>query len=686
MKPSSKQSSLRRRQKKHHSQVAYDSLEARLPLTTFVVNTADDTGNLSDGLISLREAAIAANTNAAYGDAPAGSASGDLIQLHPDIVQIDLALGAIELTDDVFVWSDNPDQVVVTSDETSGLFEVNTSEHVGFRNLYLYNGAAAGGGGVVIRGGGVTNFNDITFRSNKANSGRGGAINHYGGRLNVVDSVFAHNRTQADGGAIVSFSGVLNIHSTTFDANFADTNGAAIKLVNGRLNGNNLTFTDNWNRTNGDGNGGAINLWGTSVASIQNSSFEGNWSAHGGGGVWISETSYLSVQNSSFEGNHARLDDGPEEFGGGAIFNDGGNLIARNTTFSQNSSGAVSGDGGAIYANGGFNRIDSGAFNQNSASGDGGAIYVNNGRLETRNLTLSGNLAGLEPRSIAEVGHGGAIYITGNAASALVSGSTIENSQAANSGGAIWMGAGARLGVSDSILRGNQADGTEVNAGGGAVFNDGGNLSLIRSTVEGNEATAGGGIYLKAGGLVGSSANINDNLGSQFGGGIAGTGGFINLYKTTLGGNSTSPTGKGGGLYLQGNVSSAVFFQSSITGNTASNGAGAYVENGIRLTLMDNSHVSFNVATGSGGGIYTDGHLHSRETTFDGNSAGESGGGLFISESGSAQIALGTFQNNTAVEFGGGIFNGGELGHNLVTFLDNSAGLEGDSIFEFSPD
>ena len=145
MKPSSQRNSLRRKRKIQNPEVVYDSLEVRLPLTTFVVNTVGDAGNLSDGLISLREAAIAANTNAAYGDAPAGSANGDVIQLHSDIIQIELTQGAIELTDDVVIRSDNVNQVVVTSKKSSGLFEVNTSERVGFSNLYLYNGSASGG-------------------------------------------------------------------------------------------------------------------------------------------------------------------------------------------------------------------------------------------------------------------------------------------------------------------------------------------------------------------------------------------------------------------------------------------------------------------------------------------------------------------------------------------------------------
>ena len=64
-------------------------LEDRTLLTNYVVNAAtDDAADLAgvaDGVISLREAIIAANTNAAHGDAPAGSAAGDTITFDPAV-------------------------------------------------------------------------------------------------------------------------------------------------------------------------------------------------------------------------------------------------------------------------------------------------------------------------------------------------------------------------------------------------------------------------------------------------------------------------------------------------------------------------------------------------------------------------------------------------------------------------
>src|SRR5262245_36572639 len=66
----------------------FETLESRQMLTTFVVNYAGDvaeTGAGSDGKLTLREALIASNTNAAYGDAAAGSSSvDDVIKFAPE--------------------------------------------------------------------------------------------------------------------------------------------------------------------------------------------------------------------------------------------------------------------------------------------------------------------------------------------------------------------------------------------------------------------------------------------------------------------------------------------------------------------------------------------------------------------------------------------------------------------------
>lgn len=682
MKPSTSPSQNRKR-KNQSKDFSYDSLEARLPLTTFVVNVAGDAGNLSDGLISLREASIAANTNAAYGDAPAGTASGDVIAFDSSVRQIRLTQGAIELTDDVMIQAGS--QVGISSNRTSGLFEVDSAERVSFENLNFYGGQATGGGAVKISGGGITNFTGVNFTNNSATIGSGGAINHQSGRLNILDSVFENNQSQkASGGAIASFGGIVNVNSTEFDNNSANANGGAIELVNGRLNANNTDFVENKNGAVGtqEASGGAVNVNGTSKANFQRGSFEGNWSAMGGGGVWLSETSTVSVAGTEFTSNYANILSGSSGSGGGAIFNAGGNLLVNDATFTSNIAGGSNGGGGAIAGTEAFHRITSSRFKANSASLTGGAFHLDGGRLlMTGGNTVDGNRAGLEPQSVANSGEGGGLYFTGDA-TARISQTFVENGRATQSGGGIWLGEDTGIRVINSWVNSNQAFGNLVGTGGGGIHADGGKLLLSSSTLSDNEARAGGAIYLGDGNIRGMLNQISENHANRHGGGIANFGGQLQLSFSHLESNTTSDTGKGGGIYVAGRNARTALLSGSLTDSIAREGAGAFVENQNTL-LIFNSEVSGNIASSQdGGGISTLGNLQTGNVDFIDNSAARNGGAVFVGEDGRANIQSGALEGNTAVAYGGGIFDGGLLAA-VTDFLDNSAGIDGDSIFEF---
>ena len=120
----------------------YDGLEPRLTLTTFMVTgLGDSAGSGTDGLISLREAIIAANTNAPFGDAPAGSASGDSIQFDALAANstIKLTAGQLRITDDVLIQAGSSN-ITVDGNAVSRIFEVATSERVVFSNMNFIRG------------------------------------------------------------------------------------------------------------------------------------------------------------------------------------------------------------------------------------------------------------------------------------------------------------------------------------------------------------------------------------------------------------------------------------------------------------------------------------------------------------------------------------------------------------------
>ena len=78
-------------------------LEGRMLLTAYVVNTPLDDPWAGpddvDGRVSLREAITAANTNAPFGDAPAGQGDGllDSITFRPSLKGKTIVLGGAEL-------------------------------------------------------------------------------------------------------------------------------------------------------------------------------------------------------------------------------------------------------------------------------------------------------------------------------------------------------------------------------------------------------------------------------------------------------------------------------------------------------------------------------------------------------------------------------------------------------------
>lgn len=209
----------------------------------------------------------------------------------------------------------------------------------------------------------------------------------------------------------------------------------------------------------------------------------------------------------------------------------------------------------------------------------GGAIYVDVGsELTLNNVTLRDNTSG---------GSGGAIFvkgINGPAGSDTRGAATITNSR---------------------ILSNVAAKG-----GGIEVLGD---LELTDSIVSGNTATDGGGVYYRHLGGIGtageqrlliSGSAIASNSASDRGGGIA----LIaaqspNISDSSVGGNDAT---LGGGIYLAGSRT-ALFEDGTINYNTAINGGGVYSNGNIdifRSTVSGNSASGTNdLRTGYGGAV-----------------------------------------------------------------------------------
>ena len=242
-------------------------------------------------------------------------------------------------------------------------------------------------------------------------------------------------------------------------------------------------------------------------------------------------------------------------------------------------------------------------------------------------------------------------------------------------------------------LIGNVAGGLAADEGGGALFNDGGSLSVSNSQLLNNAANgtsgSGGGILNNNGVLTVESSSIRGNSASRAGGGIEVNVGTtatnpvtasINL--TTLRGNSTGAnTGNGGGLHLTG-AGQVTVSGSSVGGNTAAAEGGGLWNSATGTMVVSDTDVSGNTASGpaadQGGGLFSDGgslrvqRSNVQDNVADG--AAGSGGGI-LNNLGKLRLDNSTITGNTAVRAGGGVeANVGSTTVNRTTLSFNSTG------------
>jgi Right handed beta helix region len=156
--------------------------------------------------------------------------------------------------------------------------------------------------------------------------------------------------------------------------------------------------------------------------------------------------------------------------------------------------------------------------------------------------------------------------------------------------------------------------------GGGISVNSAGALTLTNCTISGNKATRGGAINL--GGtstVVVSHCSITGNEAGDNGGGIYFfNGGDLSVIDSTISGNKADTvTGSlgGGGIYFFGTAGTFLIRNSTISGNTAVQTVGANAPygygGGILLNafgtsnaVIQNSTIAFNDAGIAGGGIH----------------------------------------------------------------------------------
>ena len=266
----------------------------------------------------------------------------------------------------------------------------------------------------------------------------------------------------------------------------------------------------------------------------------------------------------------------------GGVFNiasDGSLTLGENITLTGTN---ATGNGGAVYVNGGTFTMENGSAITGGQAACGGGVYVAGG-----NFIMEGNSIITESSATgttASGGAGGAVYVAGG--TFTMNGTAIlQGNTATTHGGGVHILSGGTF-----IMNGGTIDGTiggtagNTAENGGGVFVSGGTFNMYDGTISGNTVTeSGGGVYVGDGTFTMSdSAVISGNTATRSGGGVfvSGSGNFI-MEGGTIGGT-------GGESH-----------------NSAENGGGVYIHNGA-FTMSDGS-ISGNTATDNGGGVYVGG-------------------------------------------------------------------------------
>jgi hypothetical protein len=251
--------------------------------------------------------------------------------------------------------------------------------------------------------------------------------------------------------------------------------------------------------------------------------------------------------------------------------------------------------------------------------------------------------------------------------------------------------------------------GNDTDRGGGAIYRNGGSLTVIDSTFDDNHAgatgqdLAGGAIYGFGGGETVISGSTFTNNSASDGGAVGSLNGNLTVVNTTFNGNAATGTGGnpgnggcGGALYMDGGkemtslcgvtIANSTageigggFFRVSnshdgsfamdrstvdantVTATTQGNAGGLYLE-GLALTIT-NSTISHNQAFYNGGiWINTDSVMMTNTTIAENTATGSNGGGVWLGNTVTGTMLNVTIANNHATASGvvaGGIFGAG---------------------------
>ncbi len=315
------------RRRRNRSPESAEALETRALLATITVTSAADTV-ADDGAVTLREAILAANTDASIDGSAAGSGA-DTIVFDPAITTPIEITSVLDITDSVHLLGNGPNRTIISGRRNRDGIRVrdtraNANIDLAITGLRIRKTAHAiqhldGSGSLTVR-------NSRLRRNRQAIRTRV--------ETQVLNTEFHGNRwasRSSRGAAIEAWRGTgapidITISRSTFNENVIDDRngpGGAIYAWNVNLTIDSSTFTDN-QTLQSSSNGGALYVQ-SSVVDVENSTFARNQVADGFGGAINAFDSDLTVTHSTLLNNTVESSSGR---GGGIAFSSSRSTVA----------------------------------------------------------------------------------------------------------------------------------------------------------------------------------------------------------------------------------------------------------------------------------------------------------------------------------------------------------------------
>lgn len=300
--------------------------------TITVSTTADD--NTTNSNCTLREALIAANTDAAVDTCPAGTGA-DTIVLAAATYTLTLTgttatKGDLDVTSAVTIQGAGAGSTIIQagttnpvtstcSDCVDRVFDIGGSGNLTLEDVTVRHGHAtsANGGGIRVVSGGVLTITNCKISNNlidASSPGAGGGIFNDKGTVTIQNSTISGNKSKQDKGG-----GVYN------------TGSSATMMID------NSTISDNIAGSDSTDHGGGIHNAASATLTITNSTLSGNTAGGDGGGIFAGAGT-LTITNSTISGNTTGSDTGDK--GGGIYDGSSTNTITlNNVTIARNKAG-----------------------------------------------------------------------------------------------------------------------------------------------------------------------------------------------------------------------------------------------------------------------------------------------------------------------------------------------------------